>query len=560
MRASANALDQAIAAFRDPSLVAELRERSLADEVILVLRVAAGDKAAIAQAQQRTSDSGEQLQEAAVFYLQQALFTPHANAYRVLGCREDAAQQRLRENYRWLIKWLHPDRNVDQWESVYADKVNIAWQALKTPDRRDRYNASNGIDGLAIESPAGGLAVQGKAPSVAVDDRLRLSGSAVRHLPAITLSIMGLGAAVVLGLIYWANQNDAPAPMLSTAAIAPPIDAQLPGRGTAITMDPDPTGMQSMAVTLDQQQLTVAEVLKPSDDAVAEAVATAAETDEARSERAVAPIPEAVVPESAATVAMASNDLPPSPVGGETGSIPDVPGDAQAVDSPVAEAARDLAATGPQADSRPEPTPRLRPAASRPTANVAAASVPPAPLQVSTATRPEVAAAPGASTKPEPMAAQRIAAPTRPSGLAKPTTTADARSITAADTRSSNVPRLNAPSASQAAAIVSDFTAAYTAGDLRRFDGLFSPAAAIPADLGGLRERMRDAQMRYLELANLRWEMEEEAAVGYADYRETFVPEGERRAVTRVGGVQWVIRMNGSQPRIAALNMQSRQN
>ena len=37
----------------------------------------------------------------------------------------------MREHMRWLLEWLHPDRNSSDWESVYAERVIEAWREAK---------------------------------------------------------------------------------------------------------------------------------------------------------------------------------------------------------------------------------------------------------------------------------------------------------------------------------------------------------------------------------------------------------------------------------------------
>ncbi|WP_374605582.1 J domain-containing protein, partial [Arenimonas sp.] len=136
-----HALDQALAFWRAPALLAAARQRSLPDDVLDVVRIAAGDSSAIAKGREVTAAEPAELTEAAAFYLQQLLFAPGTDSYRVLGVNPDAPDTRIKEHYRWLARWLHPDRNPDEWEALYADRVNRAWQDLRTPSRRSAYDA-----------------------------------------------------------------------------------------------------------------------------------------------------------------------------------------------------------------------------------------------------------------------------------------------------------------------------------------------------------------------------------------------------------------------------------
>ena len=46
---------------------------------------------------------------AATFFIEQILFAPHADSYRVLGASPQASASELRRNVALLLRWLHPD-------------------------------------------------------------------------------------------------------------------------------------------------------------------------------------------------------------------------------------------------------------------------------------------------------------------------------------------------------------------------------------------------------------------------------------------------------------------
>ncbi len=77
------------------------------------------------------------------FYLQQILFQPDADAYRLLGLASDAAPESVQRHYRWLQSWLHPDRRGDEWEALLATRVNWAWKHLRTDAARRSYAAGS---------------------------------------------------------------------------------------------------------------------------------------------------------------------------------------------------------------------------------------------------------------------------------------------------------------------------------------------------------------------------------------------------------------------------------
>jgi hypothetical protein len=136
------ALEMAIALRRAPYYAASVRARPLPGGVLLVIRIAAGDDVALLQAASANGEPPAALREAATLYLQQALFCDGADSYRVLGVHPSAPQALIKTHRRWLARWLHPDRDGDDWQTIYMKRVNSAWQDLRTAERRRAYNAS----------------------------------------------------------------------------------------------------------------------------------------------------------------------------------------------------------------------------------------------------------------------------------------------------------------------------------------------------------------------------------------------------------------------------------
>ncbi|MCO5054661.1 DnaJ domain-containing protein [Thermomonas sp.] len=140
--AGGTALDWALTLLRTPTERYRLRQRPLPDGVTELLAIAAGagsDESARAAA--RLRERPEILCEAARFYTREILFHAQADAYRTLGVALDAPAEQIRQHFRLLQAWLHPDRQDSGDDSVFAARVNAAWNELRSGDRRAAYDA-----------------------------------------------------------------------------------------------------------------------------------------------------------------------------------------------------------------------------------------------------------------------------------------------------------------------------------------------------------------------------------------------------------------------------------
>lgn len=133
------ALELALALYRAPIQRFALRGRALPGDIGVVIHLASGTQPFLREAATRRCESEETILEAARFYLQQVLFEPESDAYRVLGLAPGAQPERIREHYHWLQSWLHPDRRGEDWEALLATRVNWAWQHLRNEAGRSAY-------------------------------------------------------------------------------------------------------------------------------------------------------------------------------------------------------------------------------------------------------------------------------------------------------------------------------------------------------------------------------------------------------------------------------------
>jgi hypothetical protein len=138
---TAEILETALALQRAPGERFRLRERPLPDGIVGVLEIASGATQALRDAATELGQDGQDVLEAARFYLEQVLFAaPDADAYRILGLVVDAPQDSIRTHHRWLQRWLHPDRALAGDATVFATRVNQAWSQLRTPELRHAYD------------------------------------------------------------------------------------------------------------------------------------------------------------------------------------------------------------------------------------------------------------------------------------------------------------------------------------------------------------------------------------------------------------------------------------
>jgi hypothetical protein len=148
----ASALEAAFYLMQSPSRVRFIRSRPLPDGVDVLLRIAANDADTIRQATQWLGRSPETIQQAAAFFIEQILFFPDADSYRVLGTTLQASNGDLRRNMALLLRWLHPDLDPHGERSVFARRVTRAWNDLKTQERREAYDRSSRAGGAQKSS------------------------------------------------------------------------------------------------------------------------------------------------------------------------------------------------------------------------------------------------------------------------------------------------------------------------------------------------------------------------------------------------------------------------
>jgi hypothetical protein len=138
----ATALKLAIDLLHVPSRVRPMRSAALPRDVLTLLEIAADDADATQRASEASGRTQKVVRDAAAFYIEQILLAPGSDSYRVLGGNAQTSSSDLRRNMALLLRWLHPDmdHNGSGDRSLFAGRITLAWEDLKTAERRAAYD------------------------------------------------------------------------------------------------------------------------------------------------------------------------------------------------------------------------------------------------------------------------------------------------------------------------------------------------------------------------------------------------------------------------------------
>ena len=560
-----DALALMLALHRAPALGARLRMREVPADVLHVIRIAAGDERAAEEAASMTGIGALELREAAMLYLQQVLFCEDADSYRTLGLAPDADAARLKEHHRWLIHWLHPDRDGGDGRSVFAERVNRAWNDLRTQDRRQLYDRQrNDYQAAAVVACATAQkphAVRAHVPDAA--DPL-LSGRIVRRLPQLVLGVLAGVAVLLVGLLLVLHENDEPH--------AGP---------TALAKEPAAAVIRSDAVTASAARLPSAAgndttPIAPSAVTVAPVTADAVPGKSSIAAFAMPdqPLTDAGGLSAPSLSAETASDTRPSPPAADRDPAPAVPNpaaitptvayadpdtSAQAAPPAVAQAARPVRGTSALAGSVEADSGGHVDAVAIARRNEPVAPAPSA-SKVVVARWPSVApvlasAAPTRTAVPGTHAPTRALAATARSSAAMPAPPAPMPSRAA--TTSEPPPSAMLPTAAQAQSTIERMQRAYRSGDLGRLMNLFvaqpggNSREALANEYGDLFAASRE---RALVLRDLAWLADGETVVGLGRFEARVVPHRSGRERLSAGGVRVELRMEHGEARIVRIS------
>ncbi len=141
------AIFEALSLYKQPARARSINRQGLPPDMLNLIKIAAGDDQTMVAWAQASGENPEILRQAAVFYLQQTIARAGQDPYRTLGLAPRASSEDIRNHKRWLLKWLHPDRNPSKWETALFHRVNAVAQLLE---------AGAGETGQKLASPAVG--------------------------------------------------------------------------------------------------------------------------------------------------------------------------------------------------------------------------------------------------------------------------------------------------------------------------------------------------------------------------------------------------------------------
>ncbi len=456
-------LPGAVDFYRAPHRFAQLRDPAHPLPAGVTELLAAGAQALapehIAGTAARLGSNPQELQDALLFFIRQAMLEAGGDHYRTLGVPRDADTALIRQHYHYLIRLFHPDRDQQDegWDTPYATAVNDAWNVLRNPQKRAAYDAGLAQAAERVETAASVPAVAPAAVSsrrAPRSHRARASGAG--HWKAS--GRLGLAVLACLALaLAWLTLRQPAQPALRVTAPAALASTEASGRAAsapdAATAGTRPAPDDAAARGTDpaRQRADAA----PESDAAIEArirarmqQATLAVLGPERARASSRPVSETPKTE----VVVADDEIAPEAMPPAAGPAPD-----------AREPSAPEAPGEPAAVTVPVPVPRQ--------ADVASAAIAPADPQ------PPAGRARLATAPPVPQAPEALPA------------------LTDADR----------------ASVLRELAASYAAGDARRFAALFAEHAETTDATGRsaiealYREFFARPESRQMRFKNMRW-------------------------------------------------------
>lgn len=131
MTLSMHAIDRALEAARQPKQLTRPAPKQLPPDILDVIKCAAGDENTLARSALERQLTQDKIRDAARIYLQYIVTHANGSDRMVLGLPPGSTAADIREHKRWMLKWLHPDRNPSKWETNLFHRVKEASERLE---------------------------------------------------------------------------------------------------------------------------------------------------------------------------------------------------------------------------------------------------------------------------------------------------------------------------------------------------------------------------------------------------------------------------------------------
>ncbi|MBG1233223.1 J domain-containing protein [Aestuariivirga litoralis] len=128
---SATSIDLALAAYQQPARLRLLQSQAAGPDILMLIKIAAGDAEATTHWAAHYAIPEATLLEASVFYLRSMIAAAGSDPYKLLCLKPGATLEDVNIHKRWLLRWLHPDRNGSAWESGLFTRVATAARTLE---------------------------------------------------------------------------------------------------------------------------------------------------------------------------------------------------------------------------------------------------------------------------------------------------------------------------------------------------------------------------------------------------------------------------------------------
>lgn len=578
-----SAVEAALGLFREPSRLAWSKAAPLPSGMLTLIRLAAGDAALARQVSAATGEPVDRLFEACTFYVSGVLFDADGDHFRVLGVEPTADEATLKQHFRWLLKWLHPDRDPENWVSAYADRLNVAWNTLRRADRRAAYLQSlpermaglgNG-PGVPVGRTWPVRRPVDASPGAAPRRRFRIPTRWVYRLPVIAaVSLSVVAATLIVADRVGRDLLEAP-PVVDRRDAAATVSGAPESVGAVLAADepPPPPNREDMpAPAVEGATAAAAEAALSAASAAAgvvfSPVAVSGQTAAPEDSTALRPL--VPVPAPGPEALSDPPSIGASPASGTAPLAVAVAKDDKAILGQASAVARAVEVSG-AVSTAASGSARSQALVAGTSASAAEAgargrAAPPAVVEISAGPVAESAVefvekampAPVEPSSPSAGAGELVAAAiTRPGmveasvggALDAPT---QARSPDpAADSAREQLIRLGRR-------LAADFSEAYRAGDVQRIVVLFTPNARTPEgnllDLHGAYSALfARSTRRSMEFLGMEWQETADGLEGRGSFEWAMQPRNGFRVRSSSGPVRIVIRFVNGRPLIAEL-------